>query len=111
MSVTPDDVRHVARLARVGLEEARIPSLVTELNGILGHMDVLQQVDVSAVPLTPADQAAPLRDDALPPEPLQRVRDAFAPAMRDGFFLVPRHATHGAAGAAGASGSAVAEDA
>ena len=46
MSVTPDDVRHVARLARVGLDEQRIPSLVSELNGILAHMDVLQQVNV-----------------------------------------------------------------
>jgi aspartyl-tRNA(Asn)/glutamyl-tRNA(Gln) amidotransferase subunit C len=94
MSVSPDDVRHVARLARVGLDDARIPSLVAELNGILGHMDVLQQVDISHVPMTP-HHAAPLRDDALPADPLRRAREAFAPAMRDGFFLVPRLATHG----------------
>lgn len=94
MSVTPEDVRHVARLSRLGLDEDRVPSLVAELNGILGHMDVLQQVDISGVPLTPPDQAAPLRDDALPADILQRGREAFAPASRDGFFLVPRLATH-----------------
>lgn len=98
MSVTPVDVRHVARLARLGLDDARIPSLVDELNGILAHMDVLQQVDVSAVSDTPVGQA-PRRDDANPPDALQHARESFAPAMRDGFFLVPRLATHGALGA------------
>lgn len=99
MSVTPDDVRHVAALARLGLDEAHLPSLVRELNGILTHMDVLQRVDISAVPLTPPEAAAPLRDDASAPMPLARAREAFAPAARDGFFLVPRLATHGDLGA------------
>lgn len=99
MSVTPDDVRHVAALARLGVAETQLPSLVAELNGILGHMEVLQQVDISTVPMTPADGAAPLRDDARPSVALQRAREAFAPATRDGFFLVPRLATHGDLGA------------
>lgn len=108
MSVTPEDVRHVARLARLGLDEAELPPLVDQLNGILGHMDVLQQVHV---PDTIGDWRQPAasagdsqghpkrRDDALPPDQLAREREAFAPAMRDGFFLVPRLATHGALGA------------
>jgi aspartyl-tRNA(Asn)/glutamyl-tRNA(Gln) amidotransferase subunit C len=103
MPVTPDDVRHVARLARVGLEDAQIPRLVSELNGILAHMDLLQEVDIRNVPLSSADQSAPVRDDALPSEPLRRAREDFAPAMRDGFFLVPRLATHGSAGASSSS--------
>ncbi len=102
MSVTPDEVRHVARLSRLGLEEARIPALVAELNGILTHMAVLQQVDVAAVPLSPPEQAAPLRDDARPSDGLRRGREAFAPAVRDGFFLVPRLTTHDALGASAA---------
>jgi aspartyl-tRNA(Asn)/glutamyl-tRNA(Gln) amidotransferase subunit C len=95
MSVTIDDVKHVAALARLGLDPAQLPSLVAELNGILEHMGVLQQIDISAVPPMPGAQAAPLRDDAAPPMPLARAREAFAPAARDGFFLVPRLATHG----------------
>jgi aspartyl-tRNA(Asn)/glutamyl-tRNA(Gln) amidotransferase subunit C len=35
-----------------------------------------------------------LRPDAGPPIPLLRAPAFFAPAMRDGFFLVPRLATH-----------------
>lgn len=105
MSVSPDDVRHVARLARLGLDEERIPSLVQELNGILAHMDALQQVNIAGVPLSPPEAAAPLRDDALPPDALRRSREAFAPASRDGFFLVPRLATHEALGASIAEGA------
>lgn len=99
MSVTPDDVRHVARLARVGLADERIPALVAELNGILVHMDDLQRVNIDGVEQGTGMPASPLRDDALPPDPLQRPRESFAPAVRDGFFLVPRLATHGALGA------------
>jgi aspartyl-tRNA(Asn)/glutamyl-tRNA(Gln) amidotransferase subunit C len=99
MSVTSDDVRHVARLARVGLDAERVPALVAELNGILAHMQVLQQVDVSSVLRSPDAPGAPWRDDALAPDPIARPREAFAPSARDGFFLVPRLASHGALGA------------
>ncbi len=106
MSITDTDVRHVATLARLGLDDARIPSLVAELNGILGHMDVLQAVALS--PET-SDEASPrpmpLRADVPGAVALDRAREAFAPAMRDGFFLVPRVATHGAVGAAGSPAS------
>jgi aspartyl-tRNA(Asn)/glutamyl-tRNA(Gln) amidotransferase subunit C len=105
MSVTPDDVRHVARLARVGIAEERIPALVAELNGILVHMDDLERAGMDGVPLAPADVASPLRDDALPADTLHRAREAFAPATRDGFFLVPRLATHEALGASAAEAS------
>lgn len=99
MSVTPEDVRHVARLARLVVPDDRLPALVAELNGILGHMDVLQQVDLNEQTGTSSVRSTPLRDDEIPAETLQRPREAFAPAMRDGFFLVPRLATHGQSGA------------
>ena len=96
MSVTVDDVRHIAALARLGLPAERIPSLVAELNRILEHMDVL-----SAVPSRPDQRVAgvsaggmPLREDAGPPIPLAHPREEFAPIVRDGFFVVPRLATH-----------------
>lgn len=99
MSVSPDDVRHVARLARLGLEESRIPALVLELNGILEHMDVLQQIDITGIPVGSGDTGAPLRDDAQRADALHHLREHFAPEMREGFFLVPRLSTHDASGA------------
>ncbi len=96
MAVTFDDVRHIASLARLSVSEERLPALAGELNAILAHMEALQRVDVSGVP---ADLAAgmtpmPLRADGGEQLRLARPREAFAPAMRDGFYLVPRLATH-----------------
>lgn len=95
MAVTLDDVRHIAALARLGLSDDRAQSLVGELNTILRHMDVLSKVDTNGVAeATGGTLGAPLRTDAGPPIPLVRDRQSFAPRMEDGFFLVPRLATH-----------------
>jgi aspartyl-tRNA(Asn)/glutamyl-tRNA(Gln) amidotransferase subunit C len=104
MSVTPDDVRHIATLARLGVPAERVPALVAELNGILAHMDVLAKVKTKATPAAEGVGAAgmPLRTDDGPQLPLAREREKIAPAMRDGFFLVPRLASHeGMAASAG----------
>ncbi len=95
MAVTIEDVRHIATLARLGLDDQRARALVAELNTILGHMDVLSKVDTGTV-ADGADvgSAAPLRPDTGPAIPLERPREDFAPQMRDGFYLVPRLSTH-----------------
>jgi aspartyl-tRNA(Asn)/glutamyl-tRNA(Gln) amidotransferase subunit C len=96
VAVTTDDVRHIAALARLGLDDARIPTLVAELNGILEHMAVLQQVETKKVTAVGGvgAEGQPLRIDAGPPYPLARLRESFAPQTKDGFLLVPRLATH-----------------
>ena len=102
MAVTERDVRHIADLARLGVDDARVASLVAELNGILGHMDVLNRVDTEGVSCAAGVSSGgmPLRVDAGPPYALATPREQFAPQMRDGFLVVPRLATHAAAGAA-----------
>ena len=96
MAVTINDVRHIATLARLGLTDARAASIVDELNVILGHMDELSKVDTAGVQeaIGVGAEGLPVRKDAGPPFPLARSLDAFAPSVRDGFFLVPRLATH-----------------
>lgn len=96
MSVSDDDVRHVAALARLGLDPERIPAIAAELSGILAHMDVLSRVDTSSAGAVSGVGAAgaPLRVDGGTQIPLAVAREAFAPAMREGFLLVPRLATH-----------------
>jgi aspartyl-tRNA(Asn)/glutamyl-tRNA(Gln) amidotransferase subunit C len=96
MAVTREDVAHIAGLARLAIPDDRLTELVGQLNAILGHMEVLQQVDTSQVETTAQEgnERLPMRPDAGPPIELHRTREAFAPAMRDGFFLVPRLATH-----------------
>ena len=95
MAITDDDVRHVATLARLGLPADRVAALVHELNGILGHMAVLQRVSTAGV----GDQLASgpslvARPDVRDPDPLGRPLADFAPDVRDGLILVPRLGTH-----------------
>ena len=96
MAVTHDDVRHVAELARLSVDDDRLDHLVAELNGILGHMDVLSQVNTKEFDLAIVDPVAstPLRSDTSGPLKLEAPRETFAPSMRDGFFIVPRLASH-----------------
>ena len=85
----------MAALARLGLDEARVPALVAELNGILVHMDVLARVKTDGTPVGGVGAGGmPLRDDEGPPYALAHPKGDVAPAMRAGFFLVPRLATH-----------------
>ena len=96
MAVSHDDVRHVAELARLSVSDDRLDHLVAELNGILGHMEVLSQVSTSEVEHTIAEPvvSTPFRADSSGPLALETPRESFAPAMSDGLFIVPRLATH-----------------
>jgi aspartyl-tRNA(Asn)/glutamyl-tRNA(Gln) amidotransferase subunit C len=96
VAVSIEDVRHIASLARLGLTESRAAAIVDELNTILAHMDELAKVDTAGVQeaIGVGAEGLPVRKDLGPPFPLARSLDAFAPSIRDGFFLVPRLSTH-----------------
>ena len=96
MSVTDAEVRHVAALARLGLDAGQLPTIAAELNGILAHMESLSKVNTATLSAVTGVGTAgtPLRVDGGNQIPLARPREAFAPAMRDGFLIVPRLATH-----------------
>jgi aspartyl-tRNA(Asn)/glutamyl-tRNA(Gln) amidotransferase subunit C len=103
MTVGLDEVRRIATLARIGVREEQLPMLANELSSILGHMAVLQRVAVPSTSEGAEDASTPWRPDQGPPIPLLRPPSAFAPEMRDGFFIVPRLATHGGQAGAGAA--------
>ena len=96
MSISLDEVRHIASLARLGISEERARTMAEELTSILGHMAVLAKADATDVDASGsvAQPGMMLRPDEGPPIPLSRPPAAFAPSLRDGFFLVPRLATH-----------------
>ena len=92
MSVNAEQVRHVAKLARIAMSDAEVEALVPELNNILGWVDQLGAVDTDGVePLTAViDQKLRLRDDVVNDGD---VRDAVllnAPDAQHGFFAVPK---------------------
>lgn len=92
MSVTKDDVRKVARLSRIAATEEHLDELVGELNGILGWIDQLNEVDISDVePLTSVvETKLPMREDVVTDGNIVDQVLANAPRTEDGFFVVPK---------------------
>lgn len=92
MTLTPDQVRNVAMLARLQIDAEQEQAYARELSGILDVVDRLEAADTDGVePMAhPLDLTARLRPDAVS-EPDQR--DAFqaiAPAVSDGLYRVPK---------------------
>jgi aspartyl-tRNA(Asn)/glutamyl-tRNA(Gln) amidotransferase subunit C len=90
--ITTEQVRHVARLARLALQDDRLGKLTSQLEGILGYVAKLSQVDVSGV--EPMAHALPLhnvlREDVVEPSlPLDKVL-MNAPDTDGPFFKVPK---------------------
>lgn len=52
MELTREEVLHIARLARLGIDDAEVDRLQSQLSDILGHFAVLSQVDTDGVPPT-----------------------------------------------------------
>lgn len=92
MSVSSEQVRHIAKLARIGMNDAEIEALVPELNNILGWIEQLGEVDTSGVePLTAVvDQKLRLRDDVVTDGNIRDEVLANAPDAQHGFFAVPK---------------------
>ena len=92
LTISPDDVRHVAKLARLAVDDGRLSALAGQLEPILHYIEQINQVDVAGV--EPMAHAVPLhnvlRDDAVGPAlPLeQTLRNA--PAADGPFFQVPK---------------------
>jgi aspartyl-tRNA(Asn)/glutamyl-tRNA(Gln) amidotransferase subunit C len=91
MSITRADVQHVARLARLGLDDEEMDRLASELDHVLDAMQALRQLDTSAIP--PTAQVIPLRnvmrdDISRPSWPVDEILKN-APATKDQQFLVP----------------------
>ena len=92
MSVTSQQVRHIAKLARIGMDDAQIEALVPELNNILGWVEQLAEVNTDGVePLTAViDQKLRLRDDVVNDGNIRDKVLANAPDAQHGFFAVPK---------------------
>ncbi len=90
MTLSRDQVRHVALLARLGLEPDEEEFYAQQLSGILAHIDRLQELDTERIPPTAQVVALenPLREDAARPCLSQEQALANAPAAQDGYFVV-----------------------
>ena len=90
--VSEADVKKIARLSRLHVEDAACAPIAKDLNGILAWIEQLGEVDVEGVePMTSAvDMAAPMRADAVTDGGKRDNVLKNAPKSDDGFFVVPR---------------------
>ena len=92
MSVTNDQVRHIAKLARIAMSDEELERLLPELNNILGWVEQLGEVNTDGIePLTAViDQKLRLREDAVTEGDRRDDVLANAPDAEHGFFAVPK---------------------
>ncbi|MFQ5983259.1 MAG: Asp-tRNA(Asn)/Glu-tRNA(Gln) amidotransferase subunit GatC [Woeseiaceae bacterium] len=92
MSLSKQQVQHVAMLARLQLQDEELGDVVEKLSSIVDFVDQLQQVPTEdVVPMAhPLNQAQRLRRDVITESNERDVYQANAPAVADGFYLVPK---------------------
>ncbi len=87
-----DDVRHVARLARLGLDDSQLERMAGELDTIIDSIGKISELDLEGVPpTTHALEVVNVFGDDEPHESLSTEQAlANAPDPEDGCFRVPR---------------------
>ena len=92
MSIDRDTAARVAKLARIRVEEDQLDALAGELQGILGFIEQLQEVDVDGIePMTSVTpQRLKRREDVVSDGDQPEAVLKNAPDAREGFFAVPK---------------------
>ena len=92
MPLSPDDVRRIARLARIEVSAVEVENTRSQLNDILGFVEQLQSVDTTGIaPMSHAvDVVQRLRDDCVTESDRRADFQAIAPETEAGLYLVPK---------------------
>lgn len=92
MSVSLDEVRHLAALSEINLDDNELTSLTTDIDNIVGYINQLDELDTDNV--EPTFQLTGLqnvwRDDAIEPQLPREKLLALAPAAEDNQVKVPK---------------------
>ena len=90
--ISTDDVKHVAKLARLELTEEEIDKYSKQLGSILQYVEQMNEVDTTGI--EPMPHAIPvynvMREDVVKYEQTKEEMLAYAPFEEDGFFRVPK---------------------
>ena len=92
MSLDHDQVRRLARLARLALRPDEAAAVLERLNRVLGLIDEMRRVDTAGVePMAHAqDLTQPLRVDSVTEPNRRELYQSVAPAAEEGLYLVPK---------------------
>jgi aspartyl-tRNA(Asn)/glutamyl-tRNA(Gln) amidotransferase subunit C len=90
--ISADDVRKVAKLARLNLHDDKIATYTGQLESILGYVSQLEQVDTTGVPETTraVEVTNVTRQDGVDPTPVREEILNQAPQREGDFFRVPK---------------------
>ena len=92
MSLKTEDVRNIAHLARLHLDDTDVETYAAELSSILDLVDQMNAVDTGGVePLAnPLDATQRLRDDEVTETDQRDKFQRIAPDVADGLYRVPK---------------------
>jgi aspartyl-tRNA(Asn)/glutamyl-tRNA(Gln) amidotransferase subunit C len=92
MSLTPDQLKRIALLARIDVPPGEMPLVAERLNRVLGLIDQLLSVDTEGIePMSHAlDVVQRLRPDEITEADQREVYQKGAPAVEQGLYLVPK---------------------
>jgi aspartyl-tRNA(Asn)/glutamyl-tRNA(Gln) amidotransferase subunit C len=92
MSIEVDEVKKIAKLASLNVDDADIQSYATNLSNILDLVAQMDAIDTSGVtPMShPFDVVQRLREDVVTDFNRREDFQAIAPATEDGLYLVPK---------------------
>jgi aspartyl-tRNA(Asn)/glutamyl-tRNA(Gln) amidotransferase subunit C len=92
MSLSDDQVRRLARLARIAVQANETSAAAERLNRVLGLIDEMRRVDTAGVePMAHAqDLDQPLRVDSVTETDRREPYQVVAPAVERGLYLVPK---------------------
>jgi aspartyl-tRNA(Asn)/glutamyl-tRNA(Gln) amidotransferase subunit C len=92
MSLSQDDVRRIAGLARIEIDDAQAQATQTQLNTIFQLIASMQAVDTTSIaPMAHAQEVYQrLREDAVTETDRHAAFQAIAPAVEAGLYLVPK---------------------
>ena len=92
MSLSIDDVKKVAHLARLAMPDAELHAAHAQMASIFGLIEEMQAVDTSGIePMAHAqDLAQRLREDVVSEGNQRELFQAIAPQVERGLYLVPQ---------------------
>lgn len=92
MSLTLDDVKRIALLARIEVGESEAEGYLAQLSSILGLVEEMQAVNTDGIePMAHAqDVVLRLREDAVSEVNRREAYQAVAPQVEAGLYLVPK---------------------
>ena len=92
MSLSDDQIRRLARLARLAIRPDETRAVAGRLNRVLSLIDQLQAVDTVGIePMSHAlDLVQRLRPDEVTDSDQRGRYQSVAPAVEDGLYLVPK---------------------